>query len=210
MIVAGFDGPDGSDRGQRFAVHMAGAANQAATVLHGLELLEHTWRQANMDPLTGIANRRAFMTALDDALRGDGGLLFIDLDAFKAVNDTFGHAAGDRLLTVVADRLSAVVRDGDVLARLAGDEFVVLTADVRGPADLAELTERVAAAFAQPVLLNGTAVAVRASIGGAVFTAGQNREDILHRADLAMYEAKREMRRSGSGTDAPIAAGVSR
>ena len=208
MIVAGFDGPDGSARGQRFAVDMAGAANQAATVLHGLELLEHTWRQANLDPLTGIANRRAFLTALDDALRGDGALLFIDLDAFKAVNDTLGHAAGDRLLTVVAERLSAVVRAGDVLARLAGDEFVVLAGDVRGPADLAELSERVATAFAEPVRLNDTAVAVRASIGGALFTAGQNREDVLHRADLAMYEAKRGTRRSGRGAGTPIPADV--
>jgi diguanylate cyclase (GGDEF)-like protein len=204
MVVAGFDGPDGSARGQRFAVDMAGAANQAATVLHGLELLERTWRQANLDPLTGIANRRAFLTALDDALRGDGGLLFIDLDAFKAVNDTLGHAAGDRLLTVVADRLSAVVRGTDMLARLAGDEFVVLAGDVRDPAQLADLSERVAGAFAQPVLLDDTSVAVRASIGGALFTAGQTREDVLHRADLAMYAAKRRTRRSEPGADTPI------
>jgi diguanylate cyclase (GGDEF)-like protein len=204
MVVAGFDGPDGSARGQRFAVDMAGAANQAATVLHGLELLEHTWRQANLDPLTGIANRRAFLTALDDALRGDGGLLFIDLDAFKAVNDTLGHAAGDRLLTVVADRLSAVVRDTDMLARLAGDEFVVLAGDVRGPAQLADLSERVAGAFAEPVVLDDTSVAVRASIGGALFTAGQTREDVLHRADLAMYAAKRTTRRSEPGAGTPI------
>ena len=208
MVVAGFDGPDGSARGQRFAVDMAGAANQAATVLHGLELLEHTWRQANLDPLTGIANRRAFLTALDDALRGDGAMLFIDLDAFKAVNDTLGHAAGDRLLTVVAERLSAVVRGGDVLARLAGDEFVVLAADVRGPAGLAELSERVASAFAEPVRLNGTIVAVRASIGGALFSAGQDREDVLHRADLAMYQAKRGPRRPGRGAGTPVPADV--
>jgi len=204
MVVAGFDGPDGSARGQRFAVDMAGAANQAATVLHGLELLERTWRQANLDPLTGIANRRAFLTALDDALRGDGGLLFIDLDAFKAVNDTLGHAAGDRLLTVVAERLSAVVRGTDMLARLAGDEFVVLAGDVRDPAQLAELSERVAGAFAQPVLLDGTSVPVRASIGGALFTAGQTREDVLHRADLAMYTAKRRTGRSEPGAGTPI------
>jgi diguanylate cyclase (GGDEF)-like protein len=183
---------------------MAGAANQAATVLHGLELLEHTWRQANLDPLTGIANRRAFLTALDGALRHDGGLLFIDLDGFKAVNDTLGHAAGDRLLTVVADRLSAVVRSTDMLARLAGDEFVVLATDVRDQAQLAELSERVATAFTQPVLLDDTALAVRASIGGALFTAGQDREDVLHRADLAMYTAKRRTRRSEPGAETPI------
>ena len=191
MIVASFDGPHGVAQSQRFAVDMAGAANQAATVLRGLELLEQTWRQAHLDPLTGIPNRRAFMTALDDALAGDGALLFIDLDGFKSVNDTFGHAGGDRLLTVVAERLSAAVRGGDLLARLAGDEFVVLAGNVHGPVELARLVDRVAAAFEQPVPLGGTAVPVRASIGTTLFTAGQDSEDILHRADTAMYDAKR-------------------
>jgi GAF domain-containing protein len=134
MIVASFQGPRQAALGRRFAVDMAGVANQAATVLRGLELLEQTWRQANVDALTGIPNRRAFMTALDEALAGDGALLFIDLDGFKAVNDTLGHAAGDRLLTVVAERLSGAIREGDLLARLAGDEFVVLARGVLGGA----------------------------------------------------------------------------
>ncbi|SDY93108.1 diguanylate cyclase (GGDEF) domain-containing protein [Micromonospora pattaloongensis] len=200
MIVASFDGPHGLARGQRFAVDIAGAANQAATVLHGLELLEQTWRQAHRDPLTGIPNRRAFMTALEEAVTGDGALLFIDLDGFKSVNDTLGHAAGDRLLTVVAERLSASIRGGDLLARLAGDEFVVLAKDVRGAAELTLLTDRVMAAFREPVLLGDTSTPVRASIGTALFTAGQDCEDVLHRADSAMYEAKRKssLRRSRS------------
>jgi diguanylate cyclase (GGDEF)-like protein len=131
------------------------------------------------------------MTALNDALVADGALLFIDLDGFKSVNDSLGHAAGDHLLTVVAERLSVAVRDGDVLARLSGDEFVVLARDVHNTADLAGLADRVMAAFAEPVLLGEAAVPVRASIGTTLFTAGQDCQDVLHRADTAMYEAKR-------------------
>jgi diguanylate cyclase (GGDEF)-like protein len=195
MIVASFTGPEGAAVGRRFAVDIAGAANQAATVLRGLELLEQTWRQAHLDPLTGVPNRRAFMTALEEALIADGALLFIDLDGFKSVNDTLGHAAGDRLLTVVAQRLAAAIRDGDVLARLAGDEFVVLAHDLHDAAGLARLTDRVTAAFAEPVQLGDTTVPVRASIGTTLFTAGQNCQDVLHRADTAMYEAKRDASR---------------
>jgi diguanylate cyclase (GGDEF)-like protein len=203
MIVASFDGPEGRARAERFAVEMAGAANQAATVLRGLELLEQTWRQAHLDPLTGIPNRRAFMTALDEALTGDGALVFIDLDGFKAVNDTLGHAAGDRLLTVVAQRLSAAVGDDDLLARLAGDEFVVLVKDVRDSAGLTGLADRMATAFEPPVLLADTAVPVRASIGTTLFTAGQDCQEVLHRADTAMYEAKRDASRREFLTDLP-------
>ena len=195
LIVASFDGPHGTALARRFAVDIAGAANQAATVLRGLELLEQTWRQAHLDALTGIPNRRAFMTALEDALGGDGALLFIDLDGFKAINDTHGHAAGDQLLTVVAERLSRAVRDGDLLARLAGDEFVVLARDVCGAGEVAQLADRVAAAFQHPVVLADTVMPVRASVGTTLFTAGQNYQDVMHRADTAMYEAKRESRR---------------
>ncbi|HET6531600.1 MAG TPA: sensor domain-containing diguanylate cyclase [Actinoplanes sp.] len=194
IIVAHFDGPHGVAQGRRFAVDMAGAANQAASVLCSLELRDQTWRQANLDALTGIPNRRAFMTALDETLAaGGGGLLFIDLDGFKAVNDTLGHAAGDRLLIVVAERLAAALAGGGLLARLAGDEFVVLSTEVHGAADLAELADRLARVFAEPVRLGDTTVPVRASIGTTLFTAGQDREDVLHRADTAMYEAKRSL-----------------
>ena len=192
MIVASFEGPRYAALGERFAVDMAGVANQAATVLRGLELLEQTWRQAHVDALTGIPNRRAFMTALDEARAADGALLFIDLDGFKAVNDTLGHAAGDRLLTVVAERLSGAIRDGDLLARLAGDEFVVLAKGMLDAAELDRLADRLTRAFADPVQLGESAVPVRASIGSTVFTAGQPSEEILHRADTAMYEAKRD------------------
>jgi diguanylate cyclase (GGDEF)-like protein len=195
MIVASFAGPQSAAVGRRFVVDMAGAANQAATVLRGLELREQMWRQAHLDPLTGVPNRRAFMTALTDALVADGALLFIDLDGFKAVNDSLGHAAGDHLLTVVADRLSATIGDGDLLARLAGDEFVVLAGGVHDTTGLARLADRLKSAFDEPVLLGDTAVPVGASIGTTLFTAGQDCQDVLHRADTAMYEAKRESSR---------------
>jgi diguanylate cyclase (GGDEF)-like protein len=202
MIVASFDGPDGAARGGRFTVEMAGAANQAATVLRSLELLEDSWRQAHLDPLTGIPNRRAFMASLDAALAGDGALLFIDLDGFKGINDSFGHAAGDRLLTVVAERLSAGLRHGELVARLAGDEFVVLSPDLRRPAELTALADRVSTAFRAPIMLGDTATTVRASIGTALFTAGQDCQEVLHRADAAMYRAKRGPRRPGLSPEA--------
>jgi diguanylate cyclase (GGDEF)-like protein len=202
MIVASFDGPDGAARVGRFTVELAGAANQAATVLRSLELLEDSWRQAHVDPLTGIPNRRAFMAALDAALAGDGALLFIDLDGFKGINDSFGHAAGDRLLIVVAERLSAGLRHGELVARLAGDEFVVLAPGLRSPAELTELANRVSTAFGAPIVLGDTATTVRASIGTALFTAGQDCQEVLHRADAAMYRAKREPQRPGLSPEA--------
>jgi diguanylate cyclase (GGDEF)-like protein len=202
MIVASFDGPDGAARVGRFTVELAGAANQAATVLRSLELLEDSWRQAHVDPLTGIPNRRAFMAALDAALAGDGALLFIDLDGFKGINDSFGHAAGDRLLIVVAERLSAGLRHGELVARLAGDEFVVLAPGLRSPAELTELADRVSTAFGAPIVLGDTATTVRASIGTALFTAGQDCQEVLHRADAAMYRAKREPQRPGLSPEA--------
>jgi diguanylate cyclase (GGDEF)-like protein len=127
--------------------------------------------------------------------RGDAlGLLFVDLDGFKAVNDRFGHAAGDELLQVVAGRLQQRVRRRDLLARLGGDEFLVALPDLRPETALAEATrvaDELAASIRRAVPLFGTEVHVGASIGvsvcpedGVVFA------DLLHRADLRMYDRK--------------------
>ncbi|MEV6931278.1 GGDEF domain-containing protein [Dactylosporangium sp. NPDC051485] len=193
VLVAAYDTPQGTDRARETVDRMAGIADQAATVLRTCELLETNWRLAHVDPLTDLANRRAFLAALDSAVAaGEGAVLFIDLDGFKAVNDSLGHAAGDELLAAVAGRLNGCVRAGDVVARLGGDEFVVLTHGALGADGVPELARRIEEAFRKPVaVLGGALVEARASVGGTRFAAGEQTRHVLHRADIAMYEAKR-------------------
>ncbi len=154
------------------------------------------WRlneqQSLHDPLTGVANRFLLHEALYRQLSrgGDVSVLFIDLDDFKGVNDSRGHAAGDELLRSVAERLTAHVRTGDVVARLGGDEFAVAHA---GPASTARVVaERIMDALAVPVTIGGRSSAVHASIGIADVGSAGNRkvETLLRNADLAMYQAK--------------------
>jgi diguanylate cyclase (GGDEF)-like protein/PAS domain S-box-containing protein len=155
---------------------------------------------AYTDPLTGLLNRRRLEEQVEAAIwearaRGDAlGLLFVDLDGFKAVNDRLGHAAGDELLQVVARRLRERVRRRDLLARLGGDEFLVALPDLHPETALAEATrvaDELTASIRRAVPLFGTEVHVGASIGvsvcpedGVVFA------DLLHRADLRMYDRK--------------------
>ncbi len=162
-------------------------------------LEEELTRRAFADSLTGLANRALFRDRLDHAVartrRGGGtvALLLIDLDNFKTVNDTLGHAAGDTLLTEVADRLRAEMRPADTLARLGGDEFAVLVEDVDAAAARA-LAERILSVVRRPVLLQSRDVVCSMSIGIATADAGAGptaTEDLLRDADLAMYAAKR-------------------
>jgi diguanylate cyclase (GGDEF)-like protein len=153
---------------------------------------------ARHDVLTGLANRAEFNNRLDEAskrLKRNGGnitVMMIDLDRFKAVNDTLGHLAGDQLLTEVAHRLQSTVRDTDVLARLGGDEFAIIQ---EGGADQRQgavaLALRIIEAISTPFVLNGHEVAVGTSIGIAL--APENAvepDDLLKRADLALYSVK--------------------
>ncbi|MFM7536721.1 MAG: GGDEF domain-containing protein [Acidimicrobiales bacterium] len=145
------------------------------------------------DPLTGLADRRAVHGALDRALQVPGrriAVLFIDLDGFKAVNDTYGHEAGDDLLIEVARRLTHELRHADVVARFGGDEFVAV---LEGVDDLgvAAVAERVCEAVQRSVAVAGGTVQVSASVGIAVGTGGVvSPRSLLHQADLAMYTAK--------------------
>ncbi|MEY2533685.1 MAG: hypothetical protein QOF29_1595 [bacterium] len=152
--------------------------------------------QAFHDSLTGLANRDLFRDRLEHAMArarrdGSAAVLFIDVDDFKNVNDTLGHAAGDRMLSLVAERLRGCVRPGDTAARLGGDEFGVLLEDI-GDAGVAERSAaRVLAALERPVVLGDHDVAVRASIGIALTGAAVNEADhLLRNADIAMYAAK--------------------
>jgi diguanylate cyclase (GGDEF)-like protein len=152
------------------------------------------------DALTQLTNRRAFLQSLEAAIhrarRNNSrlGLAFIDLDGFKTINDTYGHASGDLLLVAVAQRLTDTVRKGDLVARVGGDEFVVLVEPDRGES-CAAMAQRLLTAFQTPFDLDGQAVRISLSIGVAfcpdhALEAGA----LLTAADLAMYRAKKSGR----------------
>ncbi len=152
--------------------------------------------RADHDPLTGLANRRRFVTEgarmLALAARHDWGmaLLFIDLDAFKAINDSAGHSFGDAVLQQVAKRLEHRTRSGDLLARIGGDEFVVLLSDIDA-ANSVGLAQRYRIALQQPPIVPGAVLPVQASIGIAWFPgAAKTLTALLRLADAAMYRAK--------------------
>jgi diguanylate cyclase (GGDEF)-like protein len=166
------------------------------------ELREHEARlrhQALFDGLTGLANRTHFheeVTAtLAAATPGTVSLLLIDLDGFKGVNDTLGHAAGDALLKGVAAKLSASVRGCDLVARLGGDEFAVLLRDCAAD-DADNTSRRILAALTEPVAVGDAEICANASIGVACAEPGDDVESLLRDADLAMYAAKHD----GKGT----------
>jgi two-component system, sensor histidine kinase LadS len=153
---------------------------------------------AHHDPLTGLANRNLLdahlVAAIDRARTGQHrlALLLVDLDAFKPINDTYGHAIGDRLLKLIARRLEHCVRAGDVVTRFGGDEFVVLLEGFRDPADVLLTGQHIVAAISRPVAIGDLQIQVGASIGVAFFPGdGETPMALLQRADEAMYEAKR-------------------
>jgi diguanylate cyclase (GGDEF)-like protein/PAS domain S-box-containing protein len=147
------------------------------------------------DGLTGLPNR--FLTrqwlasALEDHPGQDVGVLYCDLDRFKVVNDSLGHAAGDSLLSQVAERLRSSLRPEDLVGRVGGDEFVMVIEGIRGAAELADIADRVAEALALPVELGGHLHAVTLSLGGAVGTHPDTTDEVLMRADMALLRAKR-------------------
>jgi diguanylate cyclase (GGDEF)-like protein len=154
------------------------------------QLLHH---QATHDPLTGLANRALFDERLALVCAEPGlprsALLMVDLDGFKQVNDTLGHAAGDDLLVEIGRRLGASVRDVDLVARLGGDEFAILLPGSTA-ADAGHVAERIMDALRAPIQTHGTALTARASIGVATHADGDDAGRLIRRADLAMYEAK--------------------
>jgi len=151
------------------------------------------------DPLTGLANRGHFQECLCHALAlhalsGNGlAILYIDLDGFKPINDTYGHAAGDALLNIVASRLSHGVRSGDMVSRLGGDEFACLLHDVESGEHAQRLAMKLLESLRAPCKVGRHMVQVDASIGIAFDTEGAgDPADLLLKADMAMYRAKRE------------------
>lgn len=154
---------------------------------------------ATHDGLTSLPNRDSFYARLKDALQGGAGaapalsVFFIDLDAFKAVNDGHGHGAGDVLLRIVAERLRGAARPSDLVCRLGGDEFACLLPGALDHEELGQVAARLHAAVTAPMRCNTVELSVHPSIGIAVCPAdGVDPEALLLRADAAMYRAKRE------------------
>ena len=160
-------------------------------------LEEQLTHQAFHDPLTGLANRALFRDRVSHALalaqRQSHSItvLFLDLDDFKRVNDSLGHAEGDRLLVAAAERFLSCARAADTVARLGGDEFAILIEHAVGPDGRGELLERLATAMGHPFTLSGNQVQVTASIGVATASPGDTADDLLRNADVAMDAAKR-------------------
>ncbi|WP_019590728.1 diguanylate cyclase domain-containing protein [Thioalkalivibrio sp. ALE20] len=168
---------------------------------------ERLWHQAHHDSLTGLPNRSLLQEHLRQALsraRRNGtrlALLVCDLDGFKPVNDRLGHDAGDVVLVTVAARLRSGVRESDVVARVGGDEFVLLLEAVGGPEDVRAVGRKLHQRFAEPVEINQEAVRVGLSLGAAIYPDdGERAEELLQQADHAMYVAK-----NGSGQELVLA-----
>ena len=177
-------------------VRMAGSISSIAKRKETEHQLIH---RALHDPLTGLPNRVLFIDRLQQALRRFKrdeaqrfAVLYFDLDRFKFVNDSLGHSAGDSLLVSIARRLMSVIRPGDTVARMGGDEFAVLVSDIEDESDTTQVAERIHNLFQQEFSIAGRGMYTSASIGVAIATPQyQSPEEILRDADLAMYRAKR-------------------
>jgi diguanylate cyclase (GGDEF)-like protein len=176
---------------------LTGVAALAATAIQNGQLVDKLSHKASHDALTGLLNRVGFRQCidqiLDSARPGDGqlGLLFVDLDDFKQVNDAYGHEAGDELIRKAALRLESIARGGDGVARLGGDEFAIILAKVSKQAHVRAAEARVRTAFVEPFMLGDVAISVGASVGGGIWPDdGRTVTELVRHADAAMYEDK--------------------
>jgi len=163
---------------------------------------EETRKFIHKDALTGLPNRVLFEQALDQGLsqakrrRWGLAVLFIDIDKFKSINDSYGHDLGDKVLLMVTKRLQSIIRGEDTLSRWGGDEFMCLLLEVKQEADVIRLAEKMANRIAMACEFNGIVLSIRVSIGIAIYPADGETADILFRnADAAMFKAKRSEKR---------------
>jgi diguanylate cyclase (GGDEF)-like protein/PAS domain S-box-containing protein len=180
--------PEGVDRVEHMVVHIDDISERKQREAD----LSH---QALHDPLTGLANRALLLERIREAMSGRGRharpshLFYLDLNGFKEVNDRFGHAAGDVVLTQLAHRIVALLRAGDTAARLGGDEFAVLCDDTE-PRHAASIADRLRVVAAEPFLIEGTRVCLSAAVGSSPARVADPAE-LLREADRRMYETKR-------------------
>jgi diguanylate cyclase (GGDEF)-like protein len=181
---------------------LTGVAALAAPAIQSGQLFDQLRHKASHDALTGVLNRVGFRQCMDRALQGvdeDGrvGLLFIDLNGFKQVNDLYGHDAGDELIRQAGARLSATCRGEDEVARLGGDEFAVVLAHVHEDDQVRAAERRVRDAFVEPFDVNGIAISLSGSVGGGIWPDdGHTVTELVKHADAAMYEDKAKSRRA--------------
>ena len=167
------------------------------------DITEHLKRQeqlhhmANYDPLTNLPNRYLFMTLAEQILsfskrkNSKAVISFLDLDGFKQVNDVYGHEIGDNILKQVADRLEKQLRQSDAIARIGGDEFVVVFSDIDMISDAQQLFDRILKALEEPFVVNGHLITIGASIGASLYPDhGEEVEMLVRHADAAMYRSK--------------------
>ena len=192
------DHPERLDDNGDITERLRGLAGQAAIAIRNARLLDEIRHQALHDSLTGLPNRVLVLDRVNQTLARarrehfDVAVLFIDLDGFKDVNDTFGHAMGDKLLQAVAARFAGTLRESDTVARLGGDEFVVLAEGISLAAGPELVAERLLDVLAEPFHLDDdaeTSVSISASIGIAVGLR-DSAEELLRDADIALYAAK--------------------
>lgn len=196
VICAGFRDETTLDSETAFT-RLQGAAGLGVNALSKARLLDEVRRQALHDPLTGLPNRilleERVRHSLAEAKRSHRkvGLLFVDLDRFKAVNDSLGHELGDMLICQTASRISEILRETDTLARMGGDEFVVALSGIKSGADAERVARKILEVLGEPFKFGEHSLAASASIGVAVFPDdGDDYEVLLQRADVSMYAAK--------------------
>jgi diguanylate cyclase (GGDEF)-like protein/PAS domain S-box-containing protein len=165
-------------------------------VTERVTLEEHLRHQALHDPLTGLGNRALFQDRVAHGLsraertKDEVAVVFLDLDNFKEVNDSLGHAAGDAVLVQTANRLRTCLRDSDTAARFGGDEFAILLEHARGEGEVMDVAARISAALSRPLQVEGKDVDLNASIGIARAVPQQTADELMRNADVAMYHAK--------------------
>ena len=179
------------------AIMVLATVRQLVEAVSNRNLIVELRHRASTDVLTGLVNRDSFRGELDRAVlqgqqpnaRGTA-ILYIDLDKFKSINDRYGHAAGDRVLSVVARRLTGVMRPTDIVSRLGGDEFAIIAFNTSDRDSVAHIAYRVQGCFREPIAFGGDRIALSAAIGGVLVTAGVDADAALRSADLALYAAK--------------------
>ncbi len=180
---------------------LTGVAALAAPAIQNGQLVDQLRHKASHDGLTGLLNRVGFRQRIDAALARVGaddgriGLLFVDLNEFKRINDLHGHEAGDELIRQAGARLSSLCRENDDVARLGGDEFAIILADVHLDEQVRAAERRVRDAFTAPFDVGGLSLSVGASVGGGIWPDdGQTVSALVRHADAAMYEDKAHSR----------------